>query len=118
MSNGPTISISPGFKRFLGIAIYAVIPWAVLVAIFALTGSYKGDEHHPLANAVLVLGIPITLANGFAVLYGLVWVIRQLRGNRRVGWVIAFVVGGFITACFWWWTLIRPLPRPSPSPSP
>jgi hypothetical protein len=105
--------MSRAFKTFLAIAIYTAFPWAVLVSIFALAGFYKDGEHHPVSNGILVLGIPITLINAFAVIFGFVWVIRHLRGNRRIGWAVAFFVGGFLTACIWWWRLVRPLPEPA-----
>jgi hypothetical protein len=106
-------AMSREFKRLLAIAVYAALPWLLLVGALVLLGLLKNGDQRTLYQLIFAFGVPICLANGFAVLYGLGWVLRHLRGSRRIRWAIAFFLGGFITACFWWWSLIRPLPEPA-----
>jgi hypothetical protein len=104
--------MSRALKTFLAVAIYLAIPFLALAFGFFFTHPHPHGPY-TVVQVLVIVGIPLIPANAFAVLYGFIWIIRQLRGTERIGWAIAFFVGGCITECFWWWRFVRPLPEPA-----
>jgi hypothetical protein len=110
--------MSRGFKTALAVGLFGATVIVLIASVVAPVGYYQdaGREGTAIDTFHLIAGWVAGIAGAIAVaiyIYGFVWVVRNLKGRRRLLWAVSFIFLGPLTVFVWWWRLIRPLPEPT-----
>ncbi|GEM_PF-7047828 len=103
-------------KAMLALAIYPSLAWLAAAGLLVASGYFERGDHRVVAAACLALTAAAGAALLAAYVYGLAWVIRNLRGADRAIWLATFVLAGSLAPLAWWALMIRPLPGPPGAP--